>query len=376
MRVLRFFLLLIIGIFSSCGKDKTYTIYENSNVKYISNFGKVWNKQIPVELTFIRTIGELNDTNQNYNLYKPEDLEEDQFGNIYIVEMGNKRIQKFSNNGEYILTIGREGQGPGEFQFPVCTGLIDSFLYVFDGENFNIQKFLLIGDFVSSSRTGITKMFLDFEIKDSENFITQYVPVVLPVKISTDPDRNGFLLRSLDFNGVENNAFGITVDYGEWELSNQLNQVTYKIDQKENIYAVYQYINRIEKYNKDGVLLYQSTRKLDYINNSIPKPGSDIPIISMSAGFDSRGLLWVSTFTRYGYEMFLNNQKLRRQNKEPIRENLAESLKIEIFNDNGVLLGEIKQPSFGKIKIIDDKLYIIDDMETMSVSVYKIIEKK
>ena len=40
----------------------------------------------------------------------------DQAGNIYIVDWDRKRIQKFDSTGRFLLTIGRQGQGPGEFR--------------------------------------------------------------------------------------------------------------------------------------------------------------------------------------------------------------------------------------------------------------------
>jgi hypothetical protein len=40
----------------------------------------------------------------------------DQEGNFYVTDWDKKRILKFSPSGEYLLTIGRQGQGPGEFQ--------------------------------------------------------------------------------------------------------------------------------------------------------------------------------------------------------------------------------------------------------------------
>ena len=36
--------------------------------------------------------------------------------NIYVIDWGNYRIQKFDKNGSYIQSFGRWGQGPGEFQ--------------------------------------------------------------------------------------------------------------------------------------------------------------------------------------------------------------------------------------------------------------------
>jgi len=41
----------------------------------------------------------------------------DDEGNFYVSDRDNKRIQKYNSQGKYLLTIGREGQGPGEFEF-------------------------------------------------------------------------------------------------------------------------------------------------------------------------------------------------------------------------------------------------------------------
>lgn len=39
----------------------------------------------------------------------------DDDGNIFVSDWDRKRIQKYGPDGKYLLTIGREGQGPGEF---------------------------------------------------------------------------------------------------------------------------------------------------------------------------------------------------------------------------------------------------------------------
>lgn len=40
----------------------------------------------------------------------------DEEGNFYVNDWDRKRIQKYDSQGKYLLTIGRKGQGPGEFQ--------------------------------------------------------------------------------------------------------------------------------------------------------------------------------------------------------------------------------------------------------------------
>jgi hypothetical protein len=41
--------------------------------------------------------------------------------NIYVVDAGNHRIQKFTNNGEFIATWGTRGTNEGQFICPVTS---------------------------------------------------------------------------------------------------------------------------------------------------------------------------------------------------------------------------------------------------------------
>ena len=38
-------------------------------------------------------------------------------GRVYAMDMGNHRVLVFGADGEHIMTLGRQGQGPGEFHF-------------------------------------------------------------------------------------------------------------------------------------------------------------------------------------------------------------------------------------------------------------------
>jgi len=56
-----------------------------------------------------------NEEYENYMFYQAHDIKVDSQGNIYVLDAGNHRVQKFDKNGNYLQTIGRKGQGPGEF---------------------------------------------------------------------------------------------------------------------------------------------------------------------------------------------------------------------------------------------------------------------
>lgn len=59
-----------------------------------------------------------NENDENYLFYTVLDIDVDVAGNIYVADYKNYRIQKYNKNGQYVETIGRKGEGPGEFTSP------------------------------------------------------------------------------------------------------------------------------------------------------------------------------------------------------------------------------------------------------------------
>jgi hypothetical protein len=72
-----------------------------------------------------------SESNENYLFYRVWDVQTDSQGNIYVLDSGATRIQKYDKKGIYIQTIGRQGQGPGELNRPIFLYLDKKdFLYV------------------------------------------------------------------------------------------------------------------------------------------------------------------------------------------------------------------------------------------------------
>ncbi|MBN1272352.1 MAG: 6-bladed beta-propeller [Candidatus Aminicenantes bacterium] len=93
------------------------------------------------------------ETDDNYLFFEVRDVAVDRLGNIYVADMNNYRIQKFDKNGKYLQTIGRRGQGPGEFDLPdrVRIDDISNKIFVRDYALF-MDIFDSNGDFVKTLR--------------------------------------------------------------------------------------------------------------------------------------------------------------------------------------------------------------------------------
>lgn len=70
-----------------------------------------------VELKYLFTLVNGENQNRKEYLYKnPSDLHVDINNNIYAIDSRGTEIRKYSKDGKYLSTIGRVGNGPGEFQ--------------------------------------------------------------------------------------------------------------------------------------------------------------------------------------------------------------------------------------------------------------------
>jgi len=102
-----------VGLQAPRWKGKVET---EGGIKVIKNPKEPLYGEITYELEEDLSIG--NEEDENYLFYRLRDIQVDTDGNIYVLDSGNHRLQVFNKNGNYLRTIGKKGQGPGEFDTP------------------------------------------------------------------------------------------------------------------------------------------------------------------------------------------------------------------------------------------------------------------
>ena len=79
---------------------------------------------------------------------QPQQIAVDDERNIYVADTGNSRIQKFTNDGEFLSSWGTNGFENGKLQSPVGIAIYENNVYVVDKMQNTIQKFDNDGNFI------------------------------------------------------------------------------------------------------------------------------------------------------------------------------------------------------------------------------------
>jgi len=84
--------------------------------------------------------------NEESILTRPSTILLDESGTIYIEDSGDNRIAVFNDRGEYVRSIGREGEGPGEFQSMDSPMIHDGLMQIYDRRLHRLSLFTTAGE--------------------------------------------------------------------------------------------------------------------------------------------------------------------------------------------------------------------------------------
>ncbi len=397
LKILILSLLLITASYSLAQKIETK---DGIRIVHNEKEGK-WGKNPELPTEYIKNIGNIESLNENVLFYMPADIAFDSKDNIYILDSGNHRIQKFDANGKYLATFGRQGEGPGEFQYPMSLDInTEGYLYISDPQNQRIQILKPNGaEFTTipmhENPAGKTKLFRSGQMlmAERQGFISFG---------TEDEEKNKELpklLKVLDSEGKVSKDFGEKRDYKDFLLNRMGNQIHFAIDKNDFIYVAFDYQNRIEKYSPEGTLLWRADRTLNYDTDKPKNKGSrkasggrvslqmpDMNRCSSGVAVDSKGRIWIASLLR----QIEDNEKVDTSMRVTMGaggRNMSKSVsgntdvrktdmyQLEVYSTDGILLGAIPLTHFvDDIQINKDRIFLLDEKRGMLYREYRIID--
>lgn len=392
---------LIVAAFVLAGTlaagQKTETV---AGARLVHNTGPgAWGKTPKVTLEPVRTLGDIDTADENMAFYMPSMIAVDGAGDLYVLDTGNHRVQKFGPDGKFKSSLGRQGQGPGEFYYPSWLAVDDKgFLYVSDPNNQRIQVLTPDGKDHKTLKVleqGSGPVFLGkagelVEGSPRMRFLInqdEEKPASLP-KLVKVRDSEGKVLRE----------FGEPRDFGDDLVNNGGNEVIMTVDGAGQVYLVFPVQNRIEKYAADGRLLWRADRELPYSmeikeKGKIDRQGGGVSIrmpemnrCASGVAVDGKGRVWVVGMTRQlkkeeqvgtavsmsmdssggrtiGYQVQGEGTELRK----------TDAYKLEIYDADGVLLGSLPLDTFvDGVFIAGDRLFLMDKFRGTQFKEYRI----
>ena len=174
------------------------------------------------------------------NFLYPQHIAADSENNIYVTDLGNSRIQKFDDQGNFISAWGSNGDGAGQFVYPSGIAIADDFVFVVDKKLNKVQKFDTLGNFVTQwgdigSGNG--------ELRSPNGIITnddKFVHVV---------DTGNSRIQTFTFDGEYISQFGQSDKRGE----NLISPIDVAIDKEGKFFVTDPANKRINIYNSDGI---------------------------------------------------------------------------------------------------------------------------
>lgn len=268
--------ILVLGFFC-CLACSTKPERTAASVEVIDGIEYVHNTETPLHpgraVVFEEELSIGNeDAEGNIVLYRPSLHLVDSEGNIYICDFQDMQIKVFDPDGRLSRTIGRKGDGPGEFQSIGEIALLpDDRLLVLDWEAHRISLFDTEGKFVNSHR--FMNWSYDFYATTNAYYVRDENIFGPETQLS---------VKAYDLSGQELFSFGkfvyshsLEINEGGRRFSISKPFGVYSIlagDQKNaRLYHCLNDTYTIEVYDRDGKLF----RKIDRPYKLIPVTGKD-----------------------------------------------------------------------------------------------------
>jgi len=391
-----FAIILVLVAFAFSGQ-KVETV---DGVRLVHNSGPgAWGKTPRVTLEPVRVLGDVDTPDQNLAFYIPVNITLDAAGNMYVLDSGNHRIQKFDPAGKYLATIGRQGQGPGEFLYPSWLSVdAQGLIYVSDPNNNRVQVLTPEGKDHKTIRFTEGTVGDVFWAKPGE--LVMGTPRIRFRFMDDAAEKKADLpklVKVLDGEGKTLREFGDPRDFKDEMVNSAANEVILAVDGLGGACLLFPRQNRIDRYAADGRLLWRADRELPYgmevtEKGNVDRSGGNVsiqgPKINRSANgvaVDGKGRVWVVTLTRQlkkeervGTAISMTGsvdggRTIGQKVQGDTELRTTDAYKLEIYDPEGALLGSLPLDFFvDGIFIYGDRLFLMDKYRGTQFREYRI----
>lgn len=390
-------LLISILVFSVFSRSYSQTIETVDGIKTIRNKDvKTQNLDNNEYLEFVRKIGDMEGSDENLLFYLPADMIVDNEDNIYILDVGNYRVQKFDYNLNFLLSFGGKGQGPGEFLFMGRMNLNSKGeLVISENRQKKYEVFDRNGKWLRSFKTEnhYGQFILNYkdQILGYGNSVTLMSPLGKDSKIPDEP------LIDIYDEAQKLKGIGRKINLGNLVANSAANSNDITEDRENNIYISYRYLNKIDKYSPEGDILFRIVRRLNFETYDITndkfgmmdfkaasEKSAKMLYISKAIAVDSEDRIWVVTYNRQAKPEEASSVSLAsyygiiEANPSAMADPYAEientdMYDLEVYTSEGKLLTKIRLDHFvNNLRIFGNKLFILDSMHSMQIYEYRI----
>ena len=175
------FVVVFVLIFTSCSEEANIQIPGYlSELENISVYPAESDPEMSVELIRETTYSD----NEDVTLGRVTGVLADNQGRVYVGDYDTKTVHVYHSDGSYVTSLGREGEGPGEFgqvsQMNIHNGLIHIYdwsqrrINVFSTESFELAYTTSL-DFNNAQNSGLSGwMAISFHILDDGNYLVRF----------------------------------------------------------------------------------------------------------------------------------------------------------------------------------------------------------
>lgn len=159
----------------------------------------------------------------NYALTDVSDLTVGTDGTFYILQPLEQRLRIYDQNGQFLRTVGRPGDGPGEFRFPTNIGWVGDTLWISDGVQLRVTFLDAKGEVLGTSPLAVSSLGPGFLPTTAQTLMADGTAIVQPLvssrslaanDISRAPllrtDRIGSVLDTVAWLPLRNQYFSVS----------------------------------------------------------------------------------------------------------------------------------------------------------------------